>query len=356
VLLGVFGGLVSVYHSRVFIKIEHFFSHSKLSQYQKILLGGLILGSLIAFFPSLFGEGYESIKVLSLQQPHHLLDESLLSDYKKNKWLVLFFVGILVFIKPIATAVTMGSGGNGGNFAPSLFVGAYSGFFFSRFVNLLGFVKLPETNFTIVGMAGVLSGIYHAPLTAIFLIAEITGGYTLMIPLMIVSSISFAISKYFEPYSMDTKRLALKGDVFTGNKDKNILTTIRTSELLETNFYTVKTTYSLGDLVEVLSKSNRNIFPVINEKKELVGIILLDNIREIIFKHELYTTIFVADIMVQPPMIIDLNDSMEIVMKKFDETGAWNLPVIDNGKYMGFISKSSVFSSYRSKLKTMTVE
>jgi CIC family chloride channel protein len=205
-------------------------------------------------------------------------------------------------------------------------------------------------------MAGILSGIYHAPLTAIFLIAEITGGYNLMIPLMIVSSISFAISKYFEPFSMDVKKLAMSGDVFTNDKDQNILATIATSNLIETNFQTIYSTDSLGKMVELIAISKRNIFPVIDNEYRLLGVILLDNIREIMFKNELYDNVFVCDLMTNAPAIIIENESMENVMKLFDETGAWNLPVTKKGKYIGFVSKSSIFSSYRNKLKVNKIE
>jgi CIC family chloride channel protein len=221
---------------------------------------------------------------------------------------------------------------------------------------MLGLTNLPESNFTIVGMAGILSGLYHAPLTAIFLIAEITGGYTLMIPLMIVSSISFAISKYFEPYSMDVKKLALSGKIFTNDKDQNILATISTSNLIETNFQSVSASLNLGGLVNIIAQSKRNIFPVLDNNNKLLGIIILDNIREIIFKTELYEKITVRDLMNPAPAVISANQSMESVMKIFDETGAWNLPVTDNGIYVGFVSKSSIFSSYRSKIKDITIE
>jgi CIC family chloride channel protein len=220
---------------------------------------------------------------------------------------------------------------------------------------MLNLTNLPESNFTIVGMAGILSGLYHAPLTAIFLIAEITGGYTLMIPLMIVSSISFAISKYFEPFSMDTKKLGIRGKIFTSDRDHNILTTIKISSLLETNFTVVSSRALLGDLVEIISKSKRNLFPVVNQENELVGIITLDDIREIMFKTELYDKTTVAELMSMPPATISTISTMEQAMKKFDETGAWNLPVVENGLYVGFISKSSVFTSYRTKLKTNTI-
>ena len=355
ILLGVFAGLVSVYHSRTFMRVEAIFSKSKSKVWINALFGGLMLALLILFFPSLFGEGYESIKVLSVQDTQQLFDLSLLHKYKSNEWFVLAFVGVLVFLKSIATALTLGSGGNGGNFAPSLFVGAYLGFFFSKLMELLGIAHLPISNFTIVGMAGILSGIYHAPLTAIFLIAEITGGYTLMIPLMIVASISFAISKYFEPHAMDIKKLVNNGQLFTNDKDKSILTSIKTSNLIENDFQSVLATDSLGTLVKTLSQSKRNIFPVVDESNKLLGIITLDDIREIMFNYELHEKVSVSDLMAMPAATIQSHESMEEVMKKFDETGAWNLPVIESGGYIGFISKSSVFSSYRSKLITSTI-
>jgi CIC family chloride channel protein len=356
ILLGIFAGLISVYHSRTFSKIEGLFSKRKQKTYHNVIIGGLLLAGLIFAFPSLFGEGYQSIKHLALQKPEDILINSFFEKFRGNEVVVLVLVGLLIFIKSIATGLTLGSGGNGGNFAPSLFVGAYLGFFFSRLLNMLGFTNLPESNFTIVGMAGILSGLYHAPLTAIFLIAEITGGYTLMIPLMIVSSISFAISKYFEPYSMDVKKLALSGKVFTNDKDQNILATISTSNLIETNFQSVSASLNLGGLVNVIAQSKRNIFPVLDSNNKLLGIIILDNIRKIIFKTELYEKIAVHDLMNPATAVISANQSMESVMKIFDETGAWNLPVTDNGIYVGFVSKSSIFSSYRSKIKDITIE
>lgn len=355
ILLGLLAGVISVYHSRAFTKIEKLFSKSPNKIYINIAIGGMALAALLFVFPSLFGEGYQSIKSLALQQPENLLNNGLFQNYKSNEWFVLIFVGVLIFVKAIATALTLGSGGNGGNFAPSLFVGSYLGFFLSRFFNMLHLTNLPESNFTIVGMAGILSGLYHAPLTAIFLIAEITGGYTLMIPLMIVSSISYAISKHFEPFSMDTKILGESGKILTYDRDYNILTTINISNLIETNFQKIAPTDTLGNLVEIIAKSKRNIFPVTDRENKFLGIIILDNIRDIMFKNELYNKVTAKELMTNPPTTISLTQTMEIVMKKFDETGAWNLPVIDNGHYIGFISKSSVFSSYRTKLKETTI-
>jgi len=351
IILGILAGLVSVYYTRLFTRIEDFFAKRKTKYYKNALLGGGILAVLILLFPSLFSEGYSSIKNLAASRPEDLLKNSLLANISSNPWFILFFVGLVMMVKVIATSVTINSGGNGGNFAPSLFVGAYLGFFFSRFMNLLGIVNLPESNFTLVAMSGILSGIFHAPLTGIFLIAEITGGYDLMIPLMLVSAISFMIVKYFEPYSMDAKKLAKKGHVLTHDKDKSILSSLKAGAIVETGFHEVSSDSTLRTLVDIVAHSSRNIFPVVDPKGQLLGIITLDNIREIMFKTELYDKIMAKELMRIPPAIISSDESMHAVMKKFDETGAWNLPVIDQDIYKGFISKSSVFSNYRQVLK-----
>jgi len=356
VMLGVLAGIVSVYHSRMFIRVESLFHKTKGGSFRKTIIGGLLLAGLIFFFPSLFGEGYQSIKWLAMQKPESLLNNSFFENFKSNEWFVLMFVGVIIFFKSIATGLTIGAGGNGGNFAPSLFIGAYLGYFFSRIFNLFNLTNLPENNFTIVGMAGILSGIYHAPLTAIFLIAEITGGYTLMIPLMIVSSISYAISRYFEPHSMDTKNIARTGDVLTSDRDRNILSAIQTTDFIESDYPCLSPNATLGSLVEIVSHSTRNVFPVLDNKNKLLGLIWLDKIRDIMFKSEVYNTLLVKELMEKPVAVVSLNDPMEIVMKKFDDTGSWVLPVVNSGIYEGFISKSNVFSGYRDKLKITTIE
>ncbi len=348
--LGILAGLVSVYYVRTFVRIENLFKPERTRVYAKALAGGLVLGILILLFPTLFGEGYSSIKALSDMRADSLLNNSLFSAYAGNEWFVLIFIGVLMMLKVVATSVTISGGGNGGNFAPSLFVGAYLGYFFSRLVSMLGITRLPEGNFTIVAMAGVLSGIFHAPLTAIFLIVEITGGYELMIPLMIVSAVSYTVVKYFEPYSMDAKKLAKKGHILTHSKDKSILSSLKIASIIETDFHRIDPGAKLRELVEVVAHSSRNIFPVVDKENVLMGVILLDNIREVMFKIELYDSLLVKELMRKPAETVGSDESMQSVMKKFDETGAWNFPVIDHGKYVGFISKSSIFSKYRKVL------
>jgi CIC family chloride channel protein len=356
VLLGMITGLTSVYYSRNFQRVEHFFGHLKFSPYKKAFFGASILALLIFVFPTLFGEGYESIKTLSENDPGQLLENTLFRDFRNNSWALLIFVGLAMMLKVFATAITLGSGGNGGNFAPSLFLGSYVGFFFSKFLNLTGLTKLPISNFTMVGMAGILSGLFHAPLTAIFLIAEITGGYALMIPLMIVASISYALSKRFEKHSLDVKHLARKGHAFTSNKDTNILSTLDTNSIIQTDYLTVSPNENLEKLVDLISHSNQVIFAVVNENKKMLGVVHFNDIREIIFNSYRVKYTLIKDIMRNPIDIIYPTDSMETVMNKFEKTKVHFLPVIKNGNYFGFISKSIALEAYRTKLKSMTIE
>ncbi|MCC9167120.1 chloride channel protein [Pontibacter harenae] len=355
VLLGILAGIISVYYVRMVHRVEDLFEPYQDKVYSKALVGGAMLGLLIMLFPPLFGEGYDSIKLLESSQAEQLLQDSWLAFFGTNEWLVLCFIGALALVKVFATTLTISSGGNGGNFAPSMFVGASTGFFFSRLMNMLDIGRLPEHSFSMVGMAGILSGVMHAPLTAVFLIAEITGGYTLMIPLMIVSATSFALVKYFEPYSLDTKKLAQKGQLLTHNKDNTILRIMKIRHLIETDFQPISPDACLGELVEVIAHCSRNIFPVVTAEQKLVGIILLEQVREIMFKTEKYKTVQVKHLMIKPRAVVQEDDNMAAVMKKFDETGAWNLPVLDGEVYVGFVSKSSIFTKYR-KLLIKTTE
>lgn len=356
ILLGIFTGFVSVYYTRNFQRTEHFFHRLKLNPYKKALLGASILAVLIFIFPTLFGEGYESIKVLSDNDPGKLLENTLFSDFRNNSWVLLAFVGCTMMLKVFATGITLGSGGNGGNFAPALFLGSYLGYFFSKFINLTGLTKLPVSNFTMVGMAGILSGLFHAPLTAIFLIAEITGGYSLMLPLMIVASISFAISKRFEKHSMDVKDLAKKGHAFTSNKDTNVLSTLDTNSIIQTDYLTISPDENLEKLVDLISHSNQVIFAVVDHEKHLLGIVHFNNIREIIFNSYRVKYTLVKTIMTTPAEVIYPFNSMETVMNKFERSKMAFLPVIKDEKYHGFISKSIALEAYRTKLKSMTIE
>jgi CIC family chloride channel protein len=356
VILGLLTGFIAVYYARNFQKVEHYFSELKMGPYKKALIGSSLLALLIFIFPTLFGEGYESIKTLSESDPGQLLDNTLFASWRNNHWVLLLFVGCTMMVKVFASGLTIGSGGNGGNFAPSLFLGSYLGYFFSKFITLIGLSKLPISNFTMVGMAGILSGLFHAPLTAIFLIAEITGGYGLMIPLMIVSSISFAISKRFEKYSLDVKNLAKKGHAFTSNKDSNILSTLDIDTIIQTDYLTVSPEDHLSKLVDLISHSNQVVFAVVDNERDLVGIVHFNDIREIIFNAYRVKYTLIKDVMKTPAATISSNDSMEIVMTKFERSKSAFLPVLRNEKYFGIISKSIALEAYRTKLRAMTIE
>lgn len=358
ILLGILGGLVSVYHARKFQKIEGYFARMKKGDYRKALYGALPLAGLIFLFPTLFGEGYESIKILTNADPSEILNNTLLEGFKDNSWVLLGFVGLTMMVKVFAAGLTLSSGGNGGNFAPSLFVGSYLGFVVAKLLHLLGFAKnLPLSSFTIVGMAGILSGLFHAPLTAIFLIGEITGGYNLMVPLMIVSSISFAVSKQFEKHSMDIKHLADKGDVFTGDKDKNILSTLDLLSLINTDIKTIKADENTADdIVTLLSSTHHNVFAVTDQKNKLVGVIDFNTIKHIVFSPFKIKYSKLDELMTTPPVIVTIEDSVETIMEKFEEANADYLPILKDGKYYGFIYKAKILEAYRQKLKEIVVE
>ncbi len=346
IALGIIGGFISLYFTRGLIWTESKL-HKINNPYFRLVTGGAILSVLIFIFPQLYGEGYTTITAFLNGNKDIVFDNSIFYAFRGYEWALLLLLGFLVIFKVVASAATTGSGGVGGVFAPSLFTGGVMGYFFARLVNASGLYLLPETHFTLVGMAAIMAGVLHAPLTAIFLIAEITHGYELFVPLMITSTISYLTIVYFEPHSIYTKQLARKGELLTHHKDKAVLTLMRLNKVLETDFLTVKSTDTLGSLVKTIAKARRNLFPVIGSKGQLKGIVLLDDIREIMFNHEMYNSTVVEDFMKVPPAFIELNENMDSVMKKFEETGAWNLPVIEDNKYMGFVSKSKIFSVYR---------
>jgi CIC family chloride channel protein len=349
--LGILTGIISIYYIRSFIRIERFFKIFREHVVLRAIAGGIVLGLLILIFPPLFGEGYQSIKYLANETPRMLLQDNLFSAFLQNEWIFLAFIFIVGLIKVIAASITLGSGGNGGNFAPSLFVGAFSGYAYAKFLNQAFHLTVPVGNFSIVGMAGILCGVMHAPLTAVFLIAEITGGYELMIPLMIVSSLTYVLVRHFEPFSLDKKELARKGDLLTENKDKNILSLLDLSELIEKDYTPVPKNATLVDLTAVISGSKRNLFPVIDADQKLLGIITLDEIREMLFELEDYSEILAVELMEQPAAVIQEHEPLESIMKKFETTKKWNLPVVRGDKYVGFVSKSGILSKYRDHLR-----
>lgn len=350
ILLGIFCGMSSLYFTRVMNMMENVFRKIG-TPWKKTLVGGLILSGLIFLFPPLFGEGYSAIIDLLGGNPSSIANGSIFYGDKDDVWFIIIFIGLIILTKVFATSATNGGGGVGGTFAPSLYVGCMSGFFFAFLLNHLFGLDLSIKNFALMGMAGVMSGVMHAPLMAIFLTAELTGGYDLFLPLLIVSTISYGTIKLFEPYSIYTMRLAQRGELLTHHKDKAVLTLLKMDSVIEKDFAKVKPEMSLKEMVDVISKSNRNLFPVVNNNGELLGIVLLDEIRNIMFRPDLYRKMYVRRFMSMPPARVEVGASMESVMKTFDRTGAWNLPVVENGKYVGFVSKSKIFNSYRRVLR-----
>ena len=352
ILLGVFCGLVSLYFTRAMNSVEDVFRKYN-NPYVKLLIGGVMLSVLIFLFPPLYGEGYDTIELLlngtNSVDWNTVMNNSFFYGYGN---LLLVYLALIVLFKVFASSATNGGGGCGGIFAPSLFLGCIAGFIFSHFSNNWGFSPdLPEKNFALMGMAGVMSGVMHAPLTGIFLIAELTGGYDLFLPLMIVSVSSYLTIIVFEPHSIYSMRLAKRGQLLTHHKDKAVLTLLKVENVVEKDFEQVSPDMDLGELVKVISKAKRNLFPVVDANGILMGIVVLDDIRNIMFRQELYHRFKVDKLMTSPPTKLLITDSMEVVMQKFDDTGAWNLPVIDeDSKYLGFVSKSKIFNSYRQVL------
>lgn len=349
-LLGIVCGLVSLYFTRGMNYLEGIFKQLKKPEY-KMLLGGTMLGALVFLFPPLYGEGYDVIANLLNGNSTSTLDGSLFSLLGDSIWVLLVYLILVVFFKIFASAATNGGGGVGGIFAPSLFVGSVTGFIVARLLNLMG-CGIPEANFVLAGMSGLMSGVMHAPLTGIFLIAELTGGYDLFMTLMVVSVSSYITILFFEPHSLYSMRLAQKGELLTHHKDRAVLTLLKMDNVIETDLTILHPAMTLGELVKVISHSRRNLFPVVDvNSKRLLGILLLDEVRNIMFRPELYDRFTVGELMISPPAILDNSMPMEKVMETFEDTGAWNLPVVDEHKvYLGFVSKSKIFNSYRSVL------
>jgi CIC family chloride channel protein len=351
IVLGILCGFISLYVIRVMSWLENIF-HG-MAQWKRFLLGGGILSVLIFFFPPLYGEGYNTINTLLASGDGFLsLTKESFFYNQESRWAIVLFLLLVILFKVFATSATNGGGGTGGVFAPTLFLGCIAGFAYSYTLNQLGYVAyLPQENFALMGMAGVMAGVMHAPLTGTFLIAELTGGYELFLPLMIVSLVSYGTILVFEKHSIYAIRLAKRGELITHHKDKAVLTFLKVEDLLETDIPTVKPDYTLGEMVKVISTCTRNIFPVVNDEGRLMGMVLINNIRNIMFRPELYDRFTVEKFMVGAPAKVEITSPMEEVMAKFENSKAWNLPVVDGkGLYMGILSQSSVFNSYREVL------
>ncbi len=349
ILLGMLCGLMAWYFTSMNSRVGNFFKGID-RQWKKWLWGGVILGVLIFIFPPLYGEGYEGFTALMHGKTETLFDNSLFYRFRGIDWVVILFIIATMFFKVIAMASTNAAGGVGGTFAPSLFVGAFTGATLALVCNLLFHWEVSVVSFTLVGMAGVMAGVMNAPLTSIFLIAELSNGYGLFIPLMITACISFAVNYWLDPDSIYTKQLRQKGELLTHDKDQSVFVFLKLDELMETDFLRIKENITLGDIVHIISTARRNIFPVIDNFGRLLGVVQLDDLREDMFKPEKYGRP-ISDYMIQPPDKILEHESIMSVMEKFEDKHTWMLPVVDKkNRYLGFISKSRILNAYREQL------
>lgn len=354
IILGVLCGLMSFYFTSVNTAVGRFFRRFD-SQYKKWAVGGVLIGVLIFIFPPLYGEGYEAMTALMRGEPQSLFDKSLFFRFSSIEWVVILFVVATMLFKVVAMAATNSAGGVGGTFAPSLFVGSFIGALTALVFNMIfrwaGFeMQLSIVSFTLVGMAGVMAGVMNAPLTSIFLIAELSNGYELFIPLMITASISFAVDYYLNPDSIYTKQLRERGELLTHNKDQSVLVFLQIERLMETDFLRIDESFTLGDLVKIISKAHRNIFPVVDDDDDLLGVVQLDDLRADMFNRDKYSTP-ITHYMIQPPDKILPQEQMQSVLEKFEDNKTWMLPVVDKqNHYLGFISKSRILAAYRDQL------
>jgi chloride channel protein, CIC family len=349
-LLGLLCGLVSIYFTKANMSIEKQFKRIP-HGFVRMIAGGTITSLLVFLFPPLFGEGYETLNNLLDGNGLRVLDGSIFASMGNNYFLLLLFLVFILIFKVVAMSATTGGGGVGGVFAPSLFMGGVTGFFLSKFVNFFMNGRLPESNFALAGMAGVMAAVMHAPLTAIFLIAEITGGYQFFVPLMITSVVAYLTIIPFEPHSIYTKRLAETGELITHHKDKAVLSRLSIEKLIEKNFITTGPDATLGDFVKLVAKSQRNVFPVIDDENNFLGVIFINDIRHIIFETDQYDSVYMRNLMFMPDTLVEQDATMEDVAQKFTESSHYNLPVLKDGKYIGFVSRANVFSAYRKLVK-----
>ncbi len=350
ILLGVLAGLVSAYFTKIYIWIAGIFEKIN-SVWTRLLVGGFSIGLLIFLFPALYGEGYESINHCLDGDLEYLFNNSVFYGLKENIWVMLILILTIILLKVVATSLTFGAGGIGGVFAPTLFTGVNTGMLFALIVNRFGIFTVDKNNFALIGMSGLIAGVLQAPLTGIFLIADISGGYQLFVPLMITATFSYVTTKAFSPNSVYHFQLAQRKELMTHDQDKNVLQMMKVKKLLETDFVTLQPDATLRDLTEAISVAHRNLFPIVDKDGYLKGMVKMDDIRHLIFKTELYDNVKVKDLMYHPEHYISTEDSMDQVVEKFESSGRYNIAVIDEGKYIGFISRARVFSFYR---KTMS--
>ncbi len=351
--LGIVVGLVSAYFMRVYFDVSKRFGKIE-NPWQRFVIAAFGLGALIFLFPSLYGEGYETINAALNGKSDMILFNTIFEPFNDNIWIVILIFVVIILCKALATSLTFAAGGVGGTFAPALFLGAMTGLVYALVVNELG-GNLDVGKFALVGMSGLIAGMLHAPLTGIFLIAEITNGYSLMVPLMVVSALSLAINRVFFKESIYTQSIAEKGVKVSFNKDETILNMMTSSHLIETNFNTIRPDKTLGDLVKIIASSQRNIFPVVAEDGEFKGHILFDDVRQFMFDTSLYGT-SVEKIMVYPDYVINYDEPMESIVQKFEESHKYNIVIVDNGKYLGYISRANVFTAYQATLKEISAE
>ena len=355
-ILGIFCGFMSLYFMRVTLKVEDRMRHLG-NPFWRWIICAALLGVLIFLFPPLYGEGYHSLSLMLNNNPGEVSMAVFGDHLLKSEWLFLLYFAAILLFKVFATAFTNAGGGVGGTFGPTLVSGGLAGFVIARLINLSGIAGVPEANFVLAGMGGLMAGVMQAPMTAIFLIAEITGGYELLIPLIITASISYATIRFFEHYSIYTKRIAAQGELLTHDSDQAVLTLLKTGDLIEHDFTPVYADGTLGDVVDAISRSSRNLFPVLDHEGRFQGVVTLDDVRDMMFDRSRYDSVKIGSIMKSAPAFIYQDEKMDSVMDKFESTQAWNLPVMDDeNKYLGFVSKSKIFSSYRDQLKVVSNE
>jgi len=353
IALGIVAGFVSVYFTKMYLFFGKIFEKIE-NRWSRLIFGGISLGLLIFLFTSLYGEGYEAINSCLGGDLEYLFNNSLFYNLREELWAALMLLSLVIILKIVATSLTFGAGGVGGIFAPTLFMGVNTGMLFAQVINIFGVRQINPNNFALIGMAGLIAGVLHAPLTGIFLIGDISGGYKLFVPLMITATFAYIVVRTFTPNSVYHIQLAQRKELLTHDKDANVLQLLKVRKLIESDFEVLSPDATLGDLTKAISRNHRNLFPVVDTEGNMVGMLKMDDVRSMIFNHELYDKVKVSVLMYMPEYHIDPNDSMEVVANKFESSGRYNLAVIENGKYLGFISRARVFTNYRKQIKDVS--